>query len=91
MIAALILAIAASISLYLVVGYPLVLTCWKRFGPPIRKDMEFCTTVSVMLAVYNGQDFIGRKLDNLLALDYPPDLVDVVAMTGGVVNWLQSR
>jgi len=90
MIAALILAIAASISLYLVVGYPLVLTCWKRFGPPIQKDMEYWATVSVVLAVYNGQDFIGRKLDNLLALDYPSDLVDVVVVSDGSTDATDS-
>jgi biofilm PGA synthesis N-glycosyltransferase PgaC len=90
MIAALILVITATISLYILLGYPLLLAAWKRFGPPIRKDLNFCTTVSVVLAVYNGQEFIARKLDNLLRLDYPPDLLDVVVVSDGSIDATDS-
>ena len=90
MIAALILIIAAMISLYILVGYPLVLGVWKRFGPPIQKDPEFRATVSVLLAVYNGQEFIGKKLDNLLALDYPSELLDVVVVSDGSTDATDS-
>jgi cellulose synthase/poly-beta-1,6-N-acetylglucosamine synthase-like glycosyltransferase len=83
MIAALILVVAAAISLYILVGYPLLLSAWRSFGPPIRKDLEFRTTVSVLLAVYNGEAFLARKLDNLLALDYPSELLDVVVVSDG--------
>ena len=61
MTAALILVIAATISLYIVLGYPLLLARWRRFGPPIRKDLDFRTTVTVLLAVYNGQEFIAQE------------------------------
>jgi poly-beta-1,6-N-acetyl-D-glucosamine synthase len=90
MIAALILVTAATISLYIVVGYPLLLASWRRFGPPIRKDSEFRTTVSVLLAVYNGQEFIGKKLENLLNLDYPPELMDVVVVSDGSTDATDS-
>ena len=90
MIAALILIIAATISLYILVGYPLLLGVWKRFGPPIQKDPEFRATVSVLLAVYNGQEFIGKKLDNLLALDYPSELLDVVVVSDGSTDATDS-
>ncbi|HEY4901463.1 MAG TPA: glycosyltransferase family 2 protein [Terriglobales bacterium] len=83
MIAALVLVIAATISLYILLGYPLLLANWKHFGPPIRKDLNVRTTVTVVLAVYNGQEFIAKKLDNLLGLDYPPDLLDVVVVSDG--------
>src|SRR5271169_2349802 len=90
MIAALILVTAATISLYIVVGYPLLLAGWRRFGPPIRKDPEFRTTVSVVLAVYNGQEFIGKKLENLLSLDYPSELMDVVVVSDGSTDATDS-
>ena len=83
MVAALVLVIAATTSLYILAGYPLLLAAWKRFGPPINKDMDFRTTVSVLLAVYNGQEFIAQKLDNLLALAYPAELLDVVVVSDG--------
>lgn len=90
MIAALILVIAATISLYLLVGYPLVLAGWRRFGPLVRKDREFHTTVSVLLAVYNGQEFIRKKLDNLLSLDYPHESVDILVVSDGSTDATDS-
>jgi cellulose synthase/poly-beta-1,6-N-acetylglucosamine synthase-like glycosyltransferase len=90
MIAAIILLIAVSISLYILVGYPLLLAAWKRFGPPIRKDLGFRATVSVVLAVYNGQEFISKKLDNLLSLDYPADLLEVVVVSDGSTDGTDS-
>ncbi len=91
MIAALILVVAATISLYILVGYPLVLAAWRRFGPPIHKDPGFLSTVSVVLAVYNGQDFVAKKLDNLLNdLDYPPELLDVVVVSDGSTDATDS-
>ena len=54
MIAALILIVAVVLSLYILVGYPLQLRSWRRFGPPIHRDTSFQTTVTVLLAVYNG-------------------------------------
>jgi cellulose synthase/poly-beta-1,6-N-acetylglucosamine synthase-like glycosyltransferase len=88
--AALILVIAATIGLYILLGYPLLLSAWKRFGPPVRKDLDFRTTVSVMLAVYNGQEFLARKLDNLLALDYPSELLDIVVVSDGSTDATDS-
>jgi poly-beta-1,6-N-acetyl-D-glucosamine synthase len=90
MIAPLILIIAATISLYILVGYPLLLGSRQRFGPPIRKDPSFRTTVTVLLAVYNGQEFIAKKLDNLLSLEYPPDLLDVVVVSDGSTDATDS-
>jgi cellulose synthase/poly-beta-1,6-N-acetylglucosamine synthase-like glycosyltransferase len=90
MIAALFLIIAAMLSLYILVGYPLLLRSWKKFGPAIQKDLHFQTTVSVILAVYNGERFIGRKLDNLLALDYPPRLLDIVVVSDGSTDATDS-
>jgi len=90
MIAAVILVLAIAVSLYILLGYPVLLRAWRRFGPPIRKDLEFRTTVSVLLAVYNGQDFVGKKLDNLLSLDYPSNLLDIVVVSDGSTDATDS-
>ena len=37
----------------------------------------------MVLAVYNGEAFIARRLDNLLSLDYPADLLDIVVVSDG--------
>ena len=45
----------------------------------------------MVLAVYNGQDFVAKKLDNLLNdLDYPPELLDVVVVSDGSTDATDS-
>ncbi|HVP54263.1 MAG TPA: glycosyltransferase family 2 protein [Candidatus Eisenbacteria bacterium] len=83
MIATVLLVLAVAVSLYILVGYPLLLRAWHGFGPPIRKDLNFRPTVSVLLAVFNGEDFIAHKLDNLLSLDYPSNLLDIIVVSDG--------
>lgn len=64
---------------YLLAGYPLLLAyVSRRPGAPVRKDPAFRPRVSVLLAVHNGAAFITRKLECLLALDYPPHLLQIL-------------
>lgn len=59
-------------------GYPLAATALARVRPrPVRKGAEL-PTVSVIVAAWNEETVIERRLENLLALDYPADLVDIV-------------
>ena len=44
----------------------------------------------MLLAVYNGEAFIARKLDNLLALDYPSELLDIVVVSDGSTDATDS-
>lgn len=36
------------------------------------KIWQYQTTVSVIISVYNGEAFIGAKLESILGLEYPP-------------------
>lgn len=81
--AAVLLALAIVICVYVVAGYPLLLASWKRFSPPVRKDLDFRTTVSVLLPIYNGEEFVRKKLKSLLAQNYPPELVNIVVISDG--------
>ena len=83
MIPVLILWFTAMIGLYIVAVYPILLRCWRRAAPPVKKDGEFRPTVSVLLAVCNGEDFIQEKLESLFALKYPANLLDVVVVSDG--------
>ncbi len=83
MIAAICLGLAATICLYVVVAYPILLARWKGFAVPVRKDLEFRTTVTVLLAIYNGQEFVRKKLESLLALKYPANLLDIIVISDG--------
>jgi biofilm PGA synthesis N-glycosyltransferase PgaC len=71
------------IGLYILAVYPILLRCWRCAAPPVKKDREFRPTVSVLLAVYNGEDFIQKKLESLFALKYPANLLDVVVVSDG--------
>jgi len=68
---------------HIAIGYPLILAVWKGRGPRVNKDEEFVTTVSVVMAVYNGGALIRRKLEALLLLDYPRDLLQIIVISDG--------
>jgi len=61
------------------VGYPLAVGALARVrARPVRHDPEAEPGVTVVVAAHNEEAVIERRLDNLLALDYPPDRLDVV-------------
>ncbi len=78
------LILATLATIYFLVGYPLLLSRlrWPQ-APPIRKDRRHRPTVSVLLAVHNGEAFIRAKLESLLALNYPRELVQVLVISDG--------
>lgn len=84
MVALLLLAVATVIVFYILIGYPLLLAYFfRRSAVAVRKDMEFRTTVSVLLPVNNGEQFISKKLESLLAMDYPRDLLEIWVVSDG--------
>jgi len=75
-------ALASSLLVYLLGGYPLLLAIfpWRR-RPPIAKDPTRVRSVTVLLPVYNGEDFLRQKLESILALDYPQDQVEILVIS----------
>jgi len=72
------------VTLYILLGYPLLLaTIPFKQAPAVRKDLSHCATVSLILAVYNGAPYIRAKLDTILALDYPQELLQVIVVSDG--------
>jgi biofilm PGA synthesis N-glycosyltransferase PgaC len=76
--------LAAGALAYLMAGYPILLAYfpWRRL-PPVRKDLGAKRTVTVLMAVYNGEAFLRRKLDSILALYYPKDLLEILVISDG--------
>jgi cellulose synthase/poly-beta-1,6-N-acetylglucosamine synthase-like glycosyltransferase len=61
------------------VGYPLAAGALARVRRrPVAADPSREPTVSVIVAAYNEEAVIGRRLENLLALDYPADRLEIV-------------
>lgn len=69
---------------YTYIVYPALVLVWarvtrRRFAG--RDDFE--PLVSACVAVSNGADYIGRKLESLQALDYPHEKLEIVVCDDG--------
>ena len=70
--------ISATLIVYTYIGYPALLYVLSRlFGHPIRKA-AITPRLSIIIAAYNEESDIARKLDETLALDYPKDKLEIV-------------
>lgn len=57
---------------YVFLGYPLLMwTLARLFPSPIRKSSDYRPDVTFVMAVYNEERVIRRRLDNYLSLTYP--------------------
>ncbi len=66
------------LTVYTYIGYPLLLWVLTKIrGRDVRKS-EMFPSVSVIIAARNEEDKIEQKLKNTLALDYPPDQLEVI-------------
>ncbi len=70
-------------SLYAYAGYPLILALLSRLFPKSVKVGDIIPFVSVVLAACNEERAIGKRLDNLLAQDYPPDRYEIIVVSDG--------
>jgi cellulose synthase/poly-beta-1,6-N-acetylglucosamine synthase-like glycosyltransferase len=75
--------ISAALIAYILVGWPVLVALWSRLFPnPIRKEFT-PRTATVILAVNNGEQYLRGKLDSLLSLDYPREMLDVIVVSDG--------
>jgi cellulose synthase/poly-beta-1,6-N-acetylglucosamine synthase-like glycosyltransferase len=58
--------------------YPLVAMGLARVAPRRVRDGDVEPTVAVIVAAYNEESVIAPRLENLLALDYPPEQLQIV-------------
>jgi biofilm PGA synthesis N-glycosyltransferase PgaC len=74
---------ACAVMFYALFGYPLLLN-WlaNRSHNPVHKDDKL-RTVSFVIAVYNGEKFLERKLKAIFAQNYPRELMDVLVVSDG--------
>jgi cellulose synthase/poly-beta-1,6-N-acetylglucosamine synthase-like glycosyltransferase len=86
---ALIFLFSAALLIYVIAGYPLVLLLSRRSAPPIRKAYV-PRTVSVLIAVHNGEKFIRRKLESVLSIDYPRELMEITVASDGSTDSTES-
>jgi cellulose synthase/poly-beta-1,6-N-acetylglucosamine synthase-like glycosyltransferase len=64
-------------------GYPLAAAVLARLRPrPIRSE-EITPDVTVIIAAHDEENVIGRRVENLLELDYPADRLEIVVASDG--------
>ena len=68
--------------LYVMAGYPLVLALLARRGQPVFAK-PLLAPVTVLLPVRNGAPWLRAKLESILALDYPRNLLQVLVISDG--------
>ncbi len=76
---------------YTYVGYPILIRAWAalRSRPPRRRCVE--PTVSLVIVAHNEATRIEERLENLLALDYPPDHLEILLASDGSTDGTEKR
>jgi cellulose synthase/poly-beta-1,6-N-acetylglucosamine synthase-like glycosyltransferase len=69
--------------LYVYALFPVLVLLRGRVARSPYARAAVTPTVSVVIAARNEEASIGRRIDNLLSLDYPQDLLDVVIASDG--------
>jgi poly-beta-1,6-N-acetyl-D-glucosamine synthase len=80
--AILVFALSAAFLLHVLFLYPLLLAWLSRRGIPVVKSFA-PRTVSILLPVRNGEPWLRRKLESILALDYPRERLQVLVISDG--------
>jgi cellulose synthase/poly-beta-1,6-N-acetylglucosamine synthase-like glycosyltransferase len=74
---------SAGLVAYAYAGYPLVLAAVARPSRRPAPPAPATPTATLLIAAYNEQDVIARKLENALALDYPRERLQVLVAADG--------
>src|ERR1700741_2969281 len=73
--------IAIVLLAYIYVGYPIVAITLARLWPRHVDKGRVTPTITAIITAYNEEAHIEQKLRNVLALDYPKDLLDVIVVS----------
>lgn len=74
---------SAALLVHVFVGYPLLVWMQARLRPLPVARRAILPTVSIVMAVHDGERFIRAKLASLRQLDYPAELIDIVIACDG--------
>jgi poly-beta-1,6-N-acetyl-D-glucosamine synthase len=68
---------------YVYAGYPGLLAIWARIAPKTVRAAAATPAVSIVVAARNEAATLEARLENLLALDYPSDRVQIIVVSDG--------
>jgi biofilm PGA synthesis N-glycosyltransferase PgaC len=75
--------IALLYTAYIIVLYPAILAVWSRVFPKEIHRAPLTPSVSIVIAVHNGESFLREKLASILALDYPQSKLEIIMVDDG--------
>lgn len=74
---------ALALIAYAYVGFPLLLVLRGRWARRPVRPAPITPPVSMVIVAHNEVDAIDAKLENVYALDYPPDRLEVIVASDG--------
>ena len=75
--------VSISLVAYTFIGYPLALALWGTLRPRRWQQQASEPAISVVISAYNEAQSILTKIQNLLALDYPGDRIEILVGSDG--------
>ena len=78
MIASVILIVSVALIVFTYVGYPALMYALSRMFGRRVEAADITPAISVIIAAYNEERDIARKIEETLALDYPKDKMEVI-------------
>ena len=65
------------------VGYPAAMGAFARLRPrPVRRE-DVTPSVALVVSAHDEEEVIGRRVENLLELDYPAERLEIVVASDG--------
>ena len=83
MTANLIFWISVMVAVYAYAGYPLLISLVALFRTVHKSLVDNMPLVTVIIPAHNEENWIGQKIENTLALDYPRELIRIVVASDG--------
>ena len=75
--------VAVLLLLYEHAGYPLLLRIWAALRPRPPRRAPILPSVTVLVVAHDEAERIEGRIANLLALDYPPERIEILMASDG--------
>lgn len=71
--------------LYVYAGYPILLFLWSKFktNKVEKKEFTIAPAISILIAARNEENNVGKRLENLLSVDYPKERMEIIVVSDG--------
>ena len=75
--------LASALIGYTYAGFPILVVLRAKLRPRPHRTADVTPSVSVVIAAHDEERSIGDRVDNLLAVDYPADCLEIVIASDG--------